>query len=168
MMLGTPASPVWFTPWRERAICRDDRDWFPSDNDHRAIAALKAICQECPVQSECLDDALRYPKTSDFGILGGLTPAERNEIRKKRKHERESAGTPPNGPTPTPPHSPAPGFFSDLGSFQQDGVRGGGRASPAGSNRDSATSLSFPEPFSPRVLEAEHRPGRLTERKSDQ
>lgn len=85
-MLGIPDAPVWHTPWRERAICRPDVDWFPHENDHRAISGLKAICAACPVRAECLDDALTYPKTSDqWGIFGGLTPTERQTIRQQRK-----------------------------------------------------------------------------------
>ena len=83
-MMGTPTSPVWFSPWRERAICRPNIDWFPPETNTEAVNRLRAICEACPVQTECLDDALAYPKTSDqIGVRAGTTPSERARLRRE-------------------------------------------------------------------------------------
>lgn len=87
-MMGTPSMPSWFAPWRERAICRPNIDWFPPESDHEAVDRLRAICAECPVQTECLDDALAYPKTSDpIGVRAGLSPSERARLRRELQKE---------------------------------------------------------------------------------
>ena len=49
--------------WRHRAICRDEDPelFFPVGNSGPAllqIAEAKAVCQRCPVTSECLSWAL--------------------------------------------------------------------------------------------------------------
>jgi hypothetical protein len=79
--------------WRKRAACAtdgepEDRLWFPECVGHRGrdaaawLAAARATCDGCPVQVECLLDALRMPAVQDqIGIRGGLTPAERDELR---------------------------------------------------------------------------------------
>lgn len=89
-MLGTPDSPVWHIPWRERAACADTDpgDWFPREDDREAVDRLRAICEACPVQTECLDDALAYPKTSDqIGVRAGTTPSERARLRRELQKE---------------------------------------------------------------------------------
>lgn len=53
------------------------RDWSPVA---RRVAAAKAVCARCPVIAECLVWALEVD--DEWAILGGLTPAERAELRK--------------------------------------------------------------------------------------
>lgn len=61
----------------------DDR-FFPSRGDSNKEA--KAIClEECPVQTECLEFALTKPER--FGIWGGTSERERQEIRRRRNVE---------------------------------------------------------------------------------
>lgn len=62
-------------PWRARAACSGKPAWmfFPSRGDHKTVAAAKAVCATCPVQTECLD-AHRGERE---GIYGGLAPRER-------------------------------------------------------------------------------------------
>lgn len=79
--------------WRKRAACAtdgepEDRLWFPECVGHRGrdaaawLAAARATCDGCPVQVECLLDALRMPAVQDrVGIRGGLTARERDELR---------------------------------------------------------------------------------------
>lgn len=61
--------------WTRRAACRDHPTWmwFPDSRDVETIAAAKAICDYCPVRSECLT----AHGAELIGIYGGLTPAER-------------------------------------------------------------------------------------------
>ena len=57
----------------------DPEVFFPLPSDRTGIAAAKAICAECPVRTQCLMQALEYG--DGHGIFGGLTPAERREVR---------------------------------------------------------------------------------------
>lgn len=64
--------------WKEDARCADAPDpdlWFPESSKpeaHRTLMA-KYQCRQCPVQAECLAEGM----DRDYGIYGGLTPAER-------------------------------------------------------------------------------------------
>jgi hypothetical protein len=63
--------------WRERAACigRTDIDWHEGDP-----APAVALCGVCKVRDDCLQDALTESDLQ-FGIRGGLTPAERHALR---------------------------------------------------------------------------------------
>lgn len=68
--------------WRVRGNCRDLRDpdvMTPHPKDYRGIAKAKGVCAACPVQIECLDDAIR--RDERHGVWGGQTPAERGAPR---------------------------------------------------------------------------------------
>jgi protein-arginine kinase activator protein McsA len=67
------------TDWRAKAACRgaDTNVWFPEQGHSDGTA--QRICAGCPVRTECLDDALRFP--SD-GIRGGLRARERDALRR--------------------------------------------------------------------------------------
>lgn len=43
---------------------------------------LVEVCGTCAVREDCLMDALRGPVDLDAGIRGGLTPEQRNRVRK--------------------------------------------------------------------------------------
>lgn len=69
--------------WRELASCRGVEpetfypvgdSWEGEGNAARAEAA-KAVCARCPVQLECLSDAVE--RGDAFAVLGGTLPAER-------------------------------------------------------------------------------------------
>ncbi|MCO1659213.1 WhiB family transcriptional regulator [Pseudonocardia sp. S2-4] len=73
--------------WRQWAECQDvDPDlFFPSSESGLAydaqVAAAKAVCARCPVQAQCLAEALvRLP----YGIAGGLTEHERRRLAHRR------------------------------------------------------------------------------------
>jgi WhiB family redox-sensing transcriptional regulator len=66
--------------WRFSAACRsaDPELFFPISSTGACLAqvmAAKAICDQCPVRTECLAFALRTGQTD--GIWGGLTEQER-------------------------------------------------------------------------------------------
>ena len=70
-----------------QAACADVEDaeiFFPDGGKHhmQMVAAAKAICADCPVMLQCLEHGLRHEK---IGIWGGMTPGERQEIRRRRK-----------------------------------------------------------------------------------
>ena len=78
--------------WRALAACHgtDTEDWFPTlgpgrGGRRRAAAAFRAhvdrlvaICDRCPVQAECLTDALDH---DDVGVRGGTTEEQRRFMR---------------------------------------------------------------------------------------
>lgn len=68
--------------WRERALCQEvgTELFFPTDGEPSAPA--KAICKQCPVEGECLWFAMETGD-NDFGVLGGLTAAERRRLARK-------------------------------------------------------------------------------------
>src|SRR5436305_8397651 len=72
---------TWTKPeWQARAACKDcDPElFFPLGTTGAAVPDIewaKTICGACPVQSECLDFALKTRQ--EFGIWGGTTEDER-------------------------------------------------------------------------------------------
>jgi WhiB family transcriptional regulator, redox-sensing transcriptional regulator len=71
--------------WQVRALCRGNHShlFFPpstferkEDRERRELRA-KAICDVCPVKTDCLNyaNAIHEP----FGIWGGLTEVERRD-----------------------------------------------------------------------------------------
>lgn len=70
--------------WREQALCSNvsPEIFFPNHGDAREA---KRICACCPVKQPCLEYALERDARDphcNAGIYGGLSPAERAEIRK--------------------------------------------------------------------------------------
>lgn len=67
--------------WHPEGACdgRSDLDWY--GETRREIAAVKAVCAECPVQVTCLQDAL--DRREPWGVWGGLDPDERAEYAKQ-------------------------------------------------------------------------------------
>ena len=69
--------------WRERALCADSGlDWWPNEDDARAVSLCVEVCERCPVKNECLSDALSYHVAVDLGVRGGLTMRERRSLRR--------------------------------------------------------------------------------------
>jgi len=82
--------------WRIEAACKDSPTelWFsPGDGDDprnddysvQTTWVARSICSTCPVQHECLEDALEHGEP--HGIRGGLDPKERRKIMLKRARE---------------------------------------------------------------------------------
>lgn len=58
--------------------------FFEDEENHGKFTNLKTvrvICASCPVNAACAEWGLHHEK---YGIWGGLTPEERNRIRKVR------------------------------------------------------------------------------------
>ena len=80
--------------WREQASCRFCTPdlFFPAGTTGAAveeIQAAKAICEQCPVQSQCLRFALRTGQA--YGIWGGTTEEERVTMRRLARPGRSAA-----------------------------------------------------------------------------
>lgn len=73
--------------WQDSAACiglghlfyPTGSDWLPH---HARESAAKAVCDDCPVLTECRDWALTL--ADSWAILGGLRPDERKKLRTKR------------------------------------------------------------------------------------
>ena len=70
----------------DNAPCRYDPElWFQEDK--KSVALTKKLCGTCVHRESCLTDCLDYEELSGsvkYGIFGGLTPRERNQLRAKR------------------------------------------------------------------------------------
>ncbi|MFK0143257.1 WhiB family transcriptional regulator [Streptomyces murinus] len=67
--------------WEERAACRtaDPDELFV---EGVAQNSAKALCNGCPVRTECLAHAL--DAREEFGIWGGMTERERRALLRRR------------------------------------------------------------------------------------
>lgn len=76
-------------PWQERMACLGIEPglFYPEDDADPAEEA-KAICAQCPVENECLENALATREK--FGVAGGLTPRERRRIVRQRQKRARS------------------------------------------------------------------------------
>src|ERR1700683_4488529 len=83
--------------WWRAAACRDAEPelFFPISERPAAGSAVrraKLICTRCPVQSECLNYALR--QRQEQGIWGGLTEEERRLLRRRLSQNGRPSLTP--------------------------------------------------------------------------
>lgn len=72
--------------WRDDALCAEVGIdlFFPEKGEPTKDA--KAVCQLCPVRSECLQYALQNDER--FGIWGGMSEQERHQIQPLRRARR--------------------------------------------------------------------------------
>ena len=77
--------------WQLRGACRglSGELFFNPDNERGRLkrtreAKAKAICATCPVTRQCLNWALSIAEP--YGVWGGTTPADRDDIRAGRPH----------------------------------------------------------------------------------
>jgi WhiB family transcriptional regulator, redox-sensing transcriptional regulator len=68
-----------------------DQDlWFQWDGEAEAAWHLRmrealAICAGCPVRQACLDEALSFPASQQYGVFGGMTERQRRELLTERR-----------------------------------------------------------------------------------
>lgn len=80
--------------WQQDAACRDaDQSLFFAEvgSNGITIAAAKRVCLGCPVRSHCLTEAIE--RDDPHGIWGGLTPAERQALYRRRPRARAMSET---------------------------------------------------------------------------
>lgn len=67
--------------WRLEASCRglSITHFFPEDGPEKPSPFVKQLCAECPVQSDCLAEAVARPGTE--GIWGGQSTKKRRKVR---------------------------------------------------------------------------------------
>jgi len=77
------------TTWMNEAICSGtDPDAWTADLTPSGIEVLKRICHQCPVQSDCLQHALRH---NYQGVWGGTTTREREQHKRRLRERRNGA-----------------------------------------------------------------------------
>lgn len=76
--------------WREQALCAEIGfiDFHPDKHDHNMtrMNIAKRICSMCDVQEACLEYSLAVG--DDYGIWGGMSPKERQKLRRQRGIKR--------------------------------------------------------------------------------
>lgn len=85
--------------WYERTLCAfaDDPEIFVEPLGRRKgeisprVERAKRFCEACPVQRECLDDALDAGGSRDGFIYGGLTTDERHALSRRASRARSSS-----------------------------------------------------------------------------
>ena len=71
-------------PWLTFAKCRGlpAAWWYPpapiTPEATYLMRKAKALCDECPVQAECLEAGM----DEEYGIWGGLSPKQRRRLKK--------------------------------------------------------------------------------------
>jgi WhiB family transcriptional regulator, redox-sensing transcriptional regulator len=84
--------PIFNPPpaWVEAAICAqtDPEAFFPEKGESADPA--RRICAVCPVQRDCLEDAL--PDADRRGVWGGTSEIQRRRLRTERR--RAAAASP--------------------------------------------------------------------------
>jgi WhiB family transcriptional regulator, redox-sensing transcriptional regulator len=80
--------------WRSDALCADSDDpdlWWPigttGDVTERQVREAKVWCRSCPVQRECLIEALAAGPIHQHGIWGGMTEQGRISLLRRRQRE---------------------------------------------------------------------------------
>ena len=74
-----------------RSACRglDPTIFYPATDEEADEA--KAVCAECPVQTECLEHAIGHREHN--GVWGGATERERQRIIRRRRRVRAMTAT---------------------------------------------------------------------------
>lgn len=68
----------------------DPDQWFPASADadkaRREAAAAITVCVTCFVRSQCLELSLRSWNIGQYGVWGGMVPADRAALRRRKQH----------------------------------------------------------------------------------
>src|SRR5512144_3108799 len=86
--LSTDAIAPDLGSWRGHAACQhgDHELFFPPEEEQGEyfrlrVSMAKRICANCPVRRQCTSYALAHDER--YGVWGGLTPAERERLRRR-------------------------------------------------------------------------------------
>lgn len=74
------------------ALCaQTDPEMFYPEKLNNWAHKAKQVCEQCSIRVECLTWALENDE--QYGIWGGLTPAERNKLRGRERRSRAKTYT---------------------------------------------------------------------------
>ncbi|HZJ26878.1 MAG TPA: WhiB family transcriptional regulator [Acidimicrobiia bacterium] len=79
---GGSAAPADEPAWRDLASCRGlgPALFYAEEEDGEDVREAKALCGECSVRRQCLEQALAANER--YGVWGGTTPRERRRLRR--------------------------------------------------------------------------------------
>jgi WhiB family redox-sensing transcriptional regulator len=72
--------------WMDEANCKG-RTYLMFPKEHKDITYIqqaRAICEECPVKSKCLEYALEFPPADMHGVWAGMTSRQIAAEQRKR------------------------------------------------------------------------------------
>ena len=68
----------------------DPDQWFPASADadkaRREAAAAITVCVTCFVRTQCLELSLRSWDIGQYGVWGGMVPADRAALRRRKQY----------------------------------------------------------------------------------
>ncbi|WBB63685.1 WhiB family transcriptional regulator [Streptomyces sp. WMMC500] len=109
--LPGPNADLW--DWQLVAACRgvDSSLFFHPEGERGAArsareASAKEVCMRCPVRAECAAHALAVREP--YGVWGGLTEDEREELLGRARHRAPASGTASPAQAPPPTTAPTP------------------------------------------------------------
>lgn len=84
---GTPA-------WRSHAACTEigPEPFYPDPHRPAEVEAAKRVCRGCPVRVQCLTDVLGWETGRRYGVVGGLSAAERGRLAVRLRDADEAGG----------------------------------------------------------------------------
>jgi WhiB family redox-sensing transcriptional regulator len=95
--LPVPVTDVW--DWQMRGACRgmDSTFFFHPDGERGSARAgrearAKQVCRACPVLEQCRAHALAVHEP--YGVWGGLTESERDELTRSQTRTLQLPSTP--------------------------------------------------------------------------
>lgn len=79
-----PLVPYLPQEWKQHAACKgvDVSLFYMDRGDHSTLKMIRAMCETCPVQTECLNYSIDMGEK--HGIWGGKTEKQRRKIRRER------------------------------------------------------------------------------------
>jgi WhiB family redox-sensing transcriptional regulator len=93
-----PDQLVWVQVIRHASCATgrlDPEDWFPVSVEigkaRREAAAAIVVCTTCPVRAQCLTLSLRHWDIGQYGVWGGMVPAERMALRRLLRADATNA-----------------------------------------------------------------------------
>lgn len=74
--------------WRTHAACTEigPEPFYPDPHQPGEIEAAKRVCRGCPVRVQCLADVLGWETGRRYGVVGGLSAAERRRLAARLRH----------------------------------------------------------------------------------
>lgn len=79
--------------WRDRAACRGVATelFYPNGRQRGDQMQAIAICEACPVRTDCLQWALaNFDNRNDYGVWGGTTAKQRRGLRAEYNARRRA------------------------------------------------------------------------------
>src|SRR5437899_8363799 len=70
--------------WMDHAACRRVAINFFATKGQK-LGPARAVCESCAVRSHCLEYGLDHDDAKGYGIWGGLSPRERQDLRRKSR-----------------------------------------------------------------------------------